>query len=209
MPAGQTVAGSKQAGATDARETDAAPARADIAFDSGDAQYQTAEQVEIPDFGKIAGAAGTISLWLQPGWQEGNQDDATLIEVGDGRLQINKNVTFLRFEFIDDGGNNGGVGAPIGEWREGEWHQVTATWNGNQYALYIDGQPVSQAVHDGRVDLPPDAKLYIGSNFPESRPVAAGTIGRVELRSHPLGPGEVASNYNAVVGRSASATTGR
>jgi len=197
--AGQTGAGSTAPGATDARAGDT---RTDVAFDGGDAQYQTEAQVEIPDVGKITGAAGTMSFWMQPGWQEGNQDDATLMNLGDGRLQIIKNVGFLRFEFVDDGGNAGGIGSSIAEWREGEWHQVTAVWNGNHYSLYVDGQLVSQTVHDGRVDLPSDAKLYIGSSFPEGRPVARGTIGSVDVHNRPLGPGEVAGNYNAVAGRS-------
>jgi hypothetical protein len=191
----------QQAGATDAPAADAAPTPTDIAFDSGDAQYQTDARVEVPDVGKVAGTAGTLSFWLQPGWQEGNQDDATLMELGDGRLQVIKNVGFLRFEFLDDGGNKGGVGAPIGDWKAGEWHQVTTTWDGRQYALYVDGQLVSQTLHEGRVDLPRDAKLYIGSNFPEGRPVAPGTIGSVGLHNRPLGPAEVARDFTAVVGK--------
>jgi hypothetical protein len=188
------------AGSTPSGATDAAAA-ADVAFDSGDATYGTQAQVEIPDVGRITGAAGTMSFWLQPDWQEGNQDDATLMDLGDGRLQVIKNVGFLRFEFVDDAGNAGGIGTSIAEWREGEWHQVTAVWNGNQYSLYVDGQLVSQTIHDGRVDLPKDAKLYIGSDFPEGRPVARGTIGSVDVHNRPLGPGEVAGNYNSATGR--------
>ena len=202
--AAQTGAGSTQTGATDARAGDT---RTDVAFDGGDTAYETQAQVEVPDVGKITGAAGTMSFWLQPGWQEGNQDDATLMNLGDGRLQIVKNVGFLRFEFVDDAGGTGGLGTSIAEWREGEWHQVTATWNGTQYALYVDGQLVSQTVHDGQVDLPSGAKLYIGSNFPEGRPVAHGTIGSVDLHNRPLGPGEVAGNFHAVAGRSTARAT--
>src|SRR5205823_5218474 len=106
-----------QTGATDARAGDTASTRTDVAFDSGDAQYQTQAEVEVPDVGKITGAAGTMSFWLQPGWQEGNQDDATLMNLGDGRLQIVKNVGFLRFEFVDDAGGTGGLGTSIAEWR--------------------------------------------------------------------------------------------
>ena len=202
--AGQTGAGGTAPGATDARAGDT---RTDVAFDGGDTAYETQAQVEVPDVGKITGAAGTMSFWLQPGWQEGNQDDATLMNLGDGRLQIVKNVGFLRFEFVDDTGGTGGVGTSIAEWREGEWHQVTAVWNGDQYSLYVDGQLVSQTVHDGRVDLPSGAKLYIGSNFPEGRPVAHGTIGSVDVHNRPLGPGEVAGNFNAVAGRSTARAT--
>src|SRR5207253_6074199 len=75
--AGQAGAGSTQTGATDARAGDTASTRTDVAFDSGDAAYEAQATVEGPDVGKITGAAGTMSFWLQPGWQEGNQDDAT------------------------------------------------------------------------------------------------------------------------------------
>jgi hypothetical protein len=206
---GHTVAAGGST-ATPAQPANAAAAT-DVAFQSGDTQYQTGTQAQIPDIGKLAGAGvGTLSFWMQPSWGEGNQDDASLLTLGDGRLQVIKNVGFLRFEFVDDAGNPAGLGAPIAEWKEGEWHQVSATWNGNTYSLYVDGQLVSQTVHDGRVNLPADANLYIGSNYPDGRPVAPGTIGRVDVRNRPLGPGEVAGNYNAATGRTtARATTGR
>jgi len=168
----------------------------DVAFASdATATYPTNEQVEIPNLEKLAGNTGTLSFWLQPSWQDGNQDDASLMSIADGRLEVIKNVNFLRFEFTDDAGAKGGLGAPITQWKEGEWHQVTATWSGNTYSLYLDGQLVSQTVHPGLVDLPPDSKLAIGSNFPEGRPVAPGVIGRVDVHNRPLAPGEIAHQY--------------
>ena len=179
------------------------PGSADVAFDSGETtQYPTDTQVEVPDVKKITGGAGTMSFWLQPGWDEGNHDDATFVQLGDSRLQVIKNVNFLRFEFLDDNGIPGGIGAPIAEWKAGEWHQVTTTWNGGQFSMYLDGQLVSQTVHDGRVDLTPDTKLFIGSDFPESRPVAPGVIGKVDLQNRPLSPGEVANRYQVATGQS-------
>src|SRR5207249_2468599 len=59
--AGQAGAGRTQTGATDARAGDTASTRTDVAFDSGDAQYQTQAEVEVPDVGKITGAAGSWS----------------------------------------------------------------------------------------------------------------------------------------------------
>ena len=178
------------------------PGSTDVAFDSGETtQYPTDTQVEVPDVKKITGGAGTMSFWLQPGWDEGNHDDATFVQLGDSRLQVIKNVNFLRFEFLDDNGIPGGIGAPIAEWKAGEWHQVTTTWNGGQFSMYLDGQLVSQTVHDGRVDLTPDTKLFIGSDFPESRPVAPGVIGKVDLQNRPLSPGEVANRYQSATGQ--------
>src|SRR5206468_2121935 len=84
-------------------------------------------------------------------------------------------------EAAEDGGL-GGLGAPIDAWKAGEWHQITATWNGSEMTLYLDGQFVSRTVHDAPVEIPPDAKLFLGSDFPEGRPVAPGTIGQVYVR---------------------------
>src|SRR5947199_215067 len=183
----------------------AAPADADARkrVDSGETTPdQTDTEVEVRDVKKLTGGAGSMSFWLQPGWDEGNHDDATFVQRGDNRLQVIKNVNFLRFEFLDDNGIPGGIGAPIAEWKAGEWHQVTTTWNGGQFSMYLDGQLVSQTVHDGRVDLTPDTKLFIGSDFPESRPVAPGVIGKVDLQNRPLSPGEVADPYQSATGPS-------
>ncbi len=193
---GGTVAGSAGSapGATPTPPAEPPPSAGFTSAD--DARYALNEQVEVPDIGKIAGRSGTLSMWLQPDWQAGNQDDATLAELGDGRLELIKNVNFLRFEFTDDAGGKGGIGAPITDWKAGEWHQITTTWSGNTFSLYIDGQLVSQTTYPGGpVQLPADAKLLIGSDFPGNRPVAPGTIGSIDVHGRPLGPGEVASQY--------------
>ena len=183
---------------------DTLPANTDIAFESGNAaSYGTESQVEVPDLPKIAGQAGTLSFWLQPQWDEGNRDDATLVQLGDSRLQVIKNVSFLRFEFVDDNGVTGGIGAPIADWKAGESHQITTTWNGDQFSLYFDGQLVSQTVHDGRVTLARDTNLFIGSDFPASRPVASGTIGGLELHNQPWTMNQVANQYQSVAGKGA------
>jgi hypothetical protein len=184
------------------------PTRGDVAFQSEDTtQYPTGTQVEIPDLEKLAGHAGTVSFWLQPQWGEGNQDDAAFIDVAGGRLQVIKNVNFVRFEFTDDQGLKGGVGAPITEWKAGEWHQVTATWSSNQRTLYLDGQLVSQG-NGGAVSLQTDTKLAIGSDFPMSRPVAPGVIGGVDVYGRPLGPSEVAHQYTQAIGTNPLAQAG-
>ena len=133
-----------------------------------------------------------MSFWLQPDWQPGNQDDASLLEVGDGQLQVIKNVNFLRFEFTDEAGVKGGIGAPITEWKAGEWHQVTTSWSGNTYSLYLDGQLVSQTQYQGQpIKFASDSKLMIGSDFPDSRPIAPGVIGRVDVTGRSVAPGDV------------------
>ena len=188
-------------GAGEKRQPGAVTQAPEITFDSGDTVYATDVPVEIPEIGKIVSRAGTLSFLMQPAWAEGNQDDATLLEVGDGRLRVVKNVNFLRFEFTDDAGNPGGIGAPLTQWGQDEWHQVTATWNGALFALYMDGELVSQTVQSGGFQLPPDASLRIGSNYPLGRPVAPGMIGRVDVQGRPLGPVEIARQFIAAAGR--------
>src|SRR5436309_8183037 len=106
------------------------PASHDVAFQSGDVQFPTAGRVAIPIDAKIQ-HEGSVSLWVQPGWQPGNEDDATLVQLGD-RLRLKKNVDVLRLEAADaEAGNadeTADVGAPISDWNPGEWHHVTATW---------------------------------------------------------------------------------
>jgi len=192
---------SLRGGKTESATTASGPTDSDSAFTSGNGvQYTTDSQVEIADIGQITGPAGTMSFWLQPGSGAASQDAATLLQLGDGRIEVIKNVNYLRFAFTDDGGIASSIGAPITDWKQGEWHQITTTWNGTEYALYIDGRLIMQMSHDGPVDLPSGTKLYIGSNYPEGQPGAPGKIGQVDLRNRPLTPGEVANQFLASLG---------
>lgn len=56
-------------------------------------------------------------------------------QLGDGRIEVTKNIDYLRYEFTDDGGIANSIGWPITDWKQGEWHQITVTWNGTEYAL--------------------------------------------------------------------------
>ena len=192
---------SLRAATTESATTASGPTNSDIGFTSGSGvQYTTDSRVEIRDIGNITGPAGTMSFWLQPESGAANQDAATLLQLGDGRIEVIKNVNYLVFKFTDDGGVTSALGAPITDWAQGEWHQITTTWNGTEYALYVDGQLITQMSHDGTVDLPSGTKLYIGSNDPGRRSVAPGTIGQVDLRNRPLTPGEVANHFLASLG---------
>jgi len=192
---------SLRAATTESATTASGPTNSDIGFTSGSGvQYTTDSRVEIRDIGNITGPAGTMSFWLQPESGAANQDAATLLQLGDGRIEVIKNVNYLVFKFTDDGGVTSALGAPITDWEQGEWHQITTTWNGTEYALYVDGQLITQMSHDGTVDLPSGTKLYIGSNDPGRRSVAPGTIGQVDLRNRPLTPGEVANHFLASLG---------
>ncbi len=192
------VTANAPANVADQHEPAAAPAP-DVTYASGDQrQFATNAPVEVSNTPNLAGPSGTLSFWLQPTWQDGNQDDATLLDLGDGMLRVVKNVDFIRFEWTDETGDTGGIGAPIAEWKTGEWHEVTSTWNGTSFALYIDGRLVSQKSDAGSVGLPSDATLVVGSNFPQNRPVAPGVIQQVDVHNRPLTAGEVANQFASV-----------
>jgi hypothetical protein len=94
-----------------------------------------------------------------------------------------------------------GVGAPITEWKDGEWHQVTVTWETGQLALYLDGQLVSRAQHVPPVEFGDDAQMFVGSAYPPSRPVAPGVIGQVGLENRSLSPSEVQARFLKTLGQ--------
>jgi hypothetical protein len=150
-------------------------------------------RTEVPEVGYVGGSRGTVSLWLQPDWEPGNHDDATLAQLGDV-LQLVKNVNYLRFELLHEQGMLG-VGAPVTEWQAGEWHLVTATWNGNELALFLDGQLVNQTKQSINIDLPRQTTLFVGSDYPAERPVAPGVIGRLGLWGRQLNAEEIADAY--------------
>src|SRR6185369_6105986 len=111
----------------------------DVAFQSGDDDaFTTTGQVAIPIDAEVQ-HEGSVSLWVQPGWQPGNEDDATLVQLGD-RLRLAKSVDSLRLEAVDAEAENADdtpdVGLPIAEWSPGEWHRITATWSRRMLSLY-------------------------------------------------------------------------
>jgi hypothetical protein len=107
------------------------PTELGLTYDSGpDTRFSTASQFEVPEAGNLTDKGGTVSLWVQPEWTEGSQDDTDLVQLGENTLHIFNNVNFVRFEFIDNSGTAQGTGTSIGEWQGGDWHNITATWDG-------------------------------------------------------------------------------
>jgi hypothetical protein len=143
----------------------------------------------------LGGPTGNVSFWFQPQWSEGNQDDASFVEIADGRIRVLKNVDFLRFEFVDDQGVEHGLGASITDWKPGDWHQIAATWDGGAAQLYFDGVLVRETVVDAPLVLPEQPRMFVGSDFPEYRPVATGVVGGVQADARPLSPDEVRKRF--------------
>lgn len=169
----------------------------DVAYDSGTEQrFSTSTQTELPDVGKLSGEAGTMAFWLRPEWAGDDQNDTVFLQLGDSGVHINKNVTYLRFEVTGSEGNEQGLGAYIGDWKPGEWHQVVGTWVGGQFVLFVDGKPVSQKMLTDLPDFQQDTRVYVGSNLPPGN-TAIGDLSHVKVLNRPLTPAEVADLFQA------------
>jgi len=67
---------------------------------------------------------------------------------------------------MDDAGTSGGIGAPIVDWKPGEWHAGHHDLEREQLRPVHRWAARQRAKDDaGRVGLPADSTLVIGSNF--------------------------------------------
>jgi hypothetical protein len=160
-------------------------------------RFATATPVDAsPLARRLGGSSGSVSFWFQPRWNDGSQDDASFLEIADGSVRVVKNVDYLRFEFVDEAGVEHGLGAPITDWKPGEWHQVAGSWDGHTVALYFDGGLVRQAEIDAPLVLPDGPRMRLGSDFPDYRPVAAGVVGGVRVNDRPLSADELRKRFD-------------
>ena len=182
------LANDEQAPGSDLESVETVPADdPSIVYASGqDARFSTTTRVEVPKTGDLSGTMGTVSFQFEPGWSGDNQADASLVEIGAGRLLVRKNVNFLRLEITDDAGNEVGTGTSVAEWEPGEPHQVTATWAGGLLSLYVDAQLAAQEHYTNRFEIPPGTPVYVGDGS-RSAPVAPGVLTDVQLSKQPLG----------------------
>jgi len=164
-----------------------------ITYDSGEeTRFPTAERFQVPESGTIFGETGTISFQFEPEWSGDNQSDASLVEIGDGRLMIRKNVSFLRFEMTADNGTQVGTGFSIADWQPGQRYHVTATWDGGIMQVYVDGKMAAQQHYTNSFEIPAGTPAYVGTD-PEPAPVAPGVLSKLQLSNAALGPGDVVS----------------
>lgn len=192
--------------------TATAPA-GDVAFQSGDGvQFPTDGQVALPLDGKLGDQGGSVSLWVQPGWQPGSDDGATLVQLGDG-LRVTKDGDSLRLEAATGGSPDAGptdAGSPeadgtadvdtsIGHWNPGEWHRVVATWTDDHVSLYVDGELVGRGHGRGPVGFSPEGDLRVGSDPGEHDHVSPGLIGGVDVRTRALDDDEIAREYRNAI----------
>jgi hypothetical protein len=111
-------------------------------------------------------------------------------------MHMMKNVTYLRFEFFDTQGKEQGLGFYIGDWKQGDWHQVVGTWVGNEYFLHVDGKLVSRNRFEYPPDFQSDTRVYAGSNF-LNQSAAPGELAGIQLMNRALSTGEVAQRFQS------------
>ena len=164
-----------------------------ITYDSGEeTRFPTAERFQVPESGTIFGETGTISFQFEPEWSGDNQSDASLVEIGDGRLMIRKNVSFLRFEMTGDNGAETSTGFSMADWQPGQRYQITTTWNGGMMQIYVDGKMAVQQYYTNPFEIPVGTPTYVGTE-PQPAPVAPGVLSNLQLLNEALGPDEIAS----------------
>jgi hypothetical protein len=136
--------------------------------------------------GNIDYNQGSVEFWLQPTWDGDDGGNHTLLWWGDNYdvfFHLRKDgISNLVFDRFYEGGS---CGAPhnVADWRAGEWHHLTITWNGPEMALYEDGLEVAQTVCGGTAH-PNANSLYVGSGMGGDQAVDA-TIDELRISDVP------------------------
>ncbi|MEO8601445.1 MAG: LamG domain-containing protein [bacterium] len=170
----------------------------ELVFDGGaDRVFPTDSQEQI-NARRMPGGAGSIQFWLMPEWDAGNQDAATLVQLGDSGMEIVKDGDALRFRFHDTTGADNSVDAYLADWAPNQWRHVTATWLGSQLNLYVDGQLVAQNTFATAPDFGQQTNISVGSAFPGGEPAARSSIVGLHILNRDLNPHEIAEMLHGV-----------
>ena len=158
-------------------------------------------------FDNICLAAGSVRLWVQPGWSTGTGPGnwASLIELGGTNselwsLRISPAGDTLELLTQANGVTTTNVSASL-SWNAGEWHQVVATWSPctNGTALYVDGQLAgtgSALLHYPGAATRSYGMSVGGTLFGTGQ--IAGAIDELETFNYPLSADDITANYNAM-----------
>ncbi|MBI3783263.1 MAG: hypothetical protein HY270_07665 [Deltaproteobacteria bacterium] len=183
------------AGGPDAAAADsAAEPVADFNFDSGvDKSYALDKRTEITDADKLGGPMGTVSFWVKPQWEAGNQDNATFLQIGDGGLRFMKVGDTLRFEYPDKNGVQQGIGIGIGTLQSGQWHLVTGTWTDSTNTLLVDGRPTLVNADAQPPDFQSGTNVFVGNGGAS----APGEVAGVKISNFPSSAGAIAQQFQS------------
>jgi hypothetical protein len=185
-------------GAGTVADTDLATPIPEMVFDSGaGTHFDVTKQIEVADANSLSPAAGALSFWMRPDWDEGNHDDATFVQLGDSGIFVTKVGDSLRFEITDDTGVEQSLDFPISSWDRGHWRYIAATWDDGVYALYVDGKLIAEQSFANPPDFQPDTPVYVGTDAPADTAVAPAVVNRVKLLDRTVDPGEIAAAFRA------------
>jgi len=156
--------------------------RPNVVYEGGDRVFDTTARQQITDRRSITGDAGTIAFWAQPQWENGNEDRASFVQIGENGLRIVKDGNFLRFEYTNANGDNElGGAADISNWQAGDWRYIAATWQGGALALYVDGQRMRLTTPSAPPPVQNDPRLYVGSTTPDGMAAAPAQMTDLEV----------------------------
>ena len=149
-------------------EDPAAVHKVDFLDDEGGIYAGEDSVLTYPAAGNINGAAGTISMVLEPDWNGSDKTSHTLLTVGEqnqwaNRIRVVKNNNYLRFMYFDSEGAERGVAIAIDDWVAGERKEVTAGWDSDQLTLYVNGELVGQRPNEGELVFNNNTKIEVGS----------------------------------------------
>jgi PKD repeat protein len=135
-----------------------------------------------------SGGDGTMEGWFR--WGAGNVTMRDSTGPSRGWLLTLGNSGTLRYRV---GGQGFDTEIPIEDVRDGTWHHLVATKNGDIATLYVDGQEVHSAPGaDDDAAIPPWHIMRNGTNVAFSE----GAADEVALYTRPLTAGEVRSHYD-------------
>jgi len=162
----------------------------DVAYDGGDKVFDTSKKVEISD-AAIATANGSMAFWVEPQWEENNEDGATFLQLGDNGLRVVKKGNTLSFEYTDSTGAVQGGSADIADWHSGDWRHVAAVWADGSLSLYVDGAQIFLNHAANPPSSPVGSVLYIGSDPSNGSAIAPAQVFYPKLWNHQLSVDEV------------------
>ena len=143
----------------------------------------------------------TLSAWIKPdsagnGWQgiitHGGPDTVSF------SLLINANTKSVGFK--TNGTTSSWLTVHVEKLWDGNWHHITAVYNGSEKVIYIDNVLMSSIPANGKIDSGFGTNLLIGAGGEESNPVHLfeGIIDEIRIYNYALTPSGVGELFHPV-----------
>ncbi len=163
-----------------------------LSFDGAD------DYVSLPTF-DVEGEALTIAAWIRAeGFQSPHMDNRILSKAtstaGDDHYFMLSGINHegqphLRFRLKTQGNTSTlvGTGAPLSL---GQWHHVSAVYDGTEMRLYLDGELVGRVAKTGAIDRDGSVPVNIGRN-PDGYGTFDGALDDVRIYSAALSHAQI------------------